>query len=113
MSLEIMLSLLGTILGFLISVLTLILKLSKNKKIRKSAEQMLMVTEQLNTFIEEAEQFKNYTGKEKKNYVLTKINQFSIDNKIKYDPSIISEKIEEIIRLTKSVNTQEIKKDWI
>lgn len=113
MNLEVFLSLLGTFLGFLISVLTLVLKLSKNKKVRKTAEQMLAISETLNTFILEAEQFKNYTGEEKKNYVLTKINQFSIENKIKFSPDIISDKIEEIISLTKNVNATETQKGWL
>lgn len=74
---------------------------------------MLIISEQLNAFIVEAEQFKNYTGKEKKNYVLTKMNQFSIENGIKFSSEFISEKIEEIISLTKNVNTKEYRKDWL
>ena len=113
MNIEVLLSFLGTFLGFLISILTLILKLSKNKKVRKTAEQMLIITDQLHNFIVEAEQFKNYTGNEKKNYVLTKLNQFSIENGIKFSSELISEKIEEIISLTKNVNTKECRKDWL
>lgn len=114
MNLEIFLSLLGTSLGFILSLLTLIIKISKNKKVKKTAEQMVSITEQLNTFIMEAEQFKNYTGAEKKNFVLTKINQFAIDNKIKFSFETISNKIEEIISLTKNVNCSiNNQKDWL
>ncbi|MDE5715516.1 MAG: hypothetical protein K2I42_05220 [Anaeroplasmataceae bacterium] len=114
MNLEIILSFMGTALGFLVSLLTLIIKLSKNKKVTKTIEQMLSITDQLNTFIIEAEQFKNYTGTEKKNYVLTKINQFAIDNKIKFSLDSVSDKIEEIISLTKNVNcSNSYRKDWL
>lgn len=113
MNLELFLSLLGTLLGFAISLLTLILKLSKNKKVRKAAEQLLIITDQLNQCILEAEQFKNYTGQEKKNYVLTKMNQFSIDNHIQYDQEYISNRLEEMIHLTKNVNQNSKKKDWL
>lgn len=113
MNLEVFLSLLGTILGFMISVFTLILKLSKNKKIRKTAEQMLRITDEISRLMIEAEQFKNYTGEEKKNYVLTKINQYSIENRIPFSSDTISEKLEEMIELTKNVNAEEKRKDWL
>ena len=69
--------------------------------------------------MKEAEGFRNYTGAEKKNYVLTKMNQFSIDNKINYDEDYVSCKIEELIETTKVVNTNAnnetvtIKEDWL
>ena len=113
MNLEIMLSVLGTFLGFFISILTLILKLCKNKRVRKSTEELLILSEQLYSFIQEAEQFKNYSGIEKKNYVLTRINQFSLENHLQFDSEYISNKLEELITLTKNVNQNSRKKDWL
>lgn len=113
MSIEMLLSFIGTCIGFILSVLTLIIKLCKNKKVRRKAEQLLRLTEEMKTFIEEAEALQHYTGKEKKEYVLTKLNQFSIANKIKFNSEDISSKIDDLIALTKKVNHHELKKDWL
>ena len=105
----------GTGIGILITVLTCLIKITKNTKVRKTAEKMLLLTNQIAVFVTEAESFKNYTGSEKKNYVLTKMNQFSIENKIKYDEEYITKQLEELINTTKKVNTSRntIKKDWL
>lgn len=119
MDLEFIFSMIGTGLGILITILTFIIKMSKNTKVRKNAEKLLLITNKIASFVKEAEGFNNYTGLEKKNYVLTKMNQFSIDNKIKYDEDYISNKIEELIETTKIVNANKvnetitIKKDWL
>lgn len=113
MNLEMLLSLMATGIGFMISLFTLIIKLSKNKKVRKTAEEMLSFTEKLSTFVEEAEKFSHYTGAEKKNFVLTKLNQFSIDNHMKFDEEWVSSKVDEVISLTKKVNASENKKEWL
>ena len=112
MNLEMLLSLMATGIGFMISLFTLIIKLSKNKKVRKTAEEMLSFTEQLSKFVEEAEKFSHYTGVEKKNFVLTKLNRFSIDNHMKFDEEWVSSKVDEVISLTKKVNASENKKEW-
>lgn len=119
MDLELIFSIIGTFLGIVITVLTFIIKMSKNTKVRKNAEKILLLTNQIATYVKEAEGFRNYTGAEKKNYVLTKMNQFSIDNKINYDEDYVSCKIEELIETTKVVNTNAnnetvtIKEDWL
>lgn len=51
-----------------------------------------------------AESFTNYSGAEKKEYVLTRINQLAIENGINFDVKAISDKIEELIKLSKEVN---------
>lgn len=108
-----MLSFIGTSIGFLISLLTLIFKLSKNKKVRKTAEQMLLLTEELNHYILKAEEFSHYSGEEKKNYVLTKLNQFSMEKNIHFDEEVMAQKIDELVNLTKHVNAEETRKDWL
>jgi hypothetical protein len=119
MDIEVIFSMVCTGLGFIITILTFIIKLSKNTKVRQNAEKLLLVTNQISTFVREAEAFVNYTGVEKKNYVLTKMNQFSIDNNIKYDQEYVSNKIEDIIDTTKIVNnsanskSQNTGKDWL
>ena len=55
--------------------------------------------------MEIAESFANYSGEEKKEYVITKVNQFAIENGIKFDLQMVTEKIEEMIELSKKVNS--------
>lgn len=113
MDLEFVLSMIGTILGMVVTILTFVIKLSKSKKVRRTAEEMLVVSNKLCEYVEEAEGFKNYTGDEKRNFVLTKMNQFSIDNNIKFDSNYIIEKIESLIATTKKVNVKSEDKDWL
>lgn len=105
--LHVILSLSGTILGLLITIATLLLKVIKNTQARKFCEQSLKIANAVLPFIQEAEQLVNYTGAEKKAYVMTKANQFAISNKMKFDETQVSQKVEELVQLTKQVNERE------
>ena len=59
--------------------------------------------------IEEAERFIGYSGKEKKEYVIDKIGEYAEELGIKADLQFVSEKIEELVKLTKGVNIYERK----
>ena len=48
--------------------------------------------------------FNNYLGNEKKEYVITKLNQFAIENNIDFDKEKLDERIEKLIKLSKNVN---------
>lgn len=65
----------------------------------------------LKTFVQEcittAETFKNFTGEEKKEYVITKANQYAISKGIKFDTEKVSNLIEDLVTLTKQVNQRE------
>ena len=50
----------------------------------------------------------NYSGAEKKEYVMTKINQYALENHIKFNQEEISKRIEELVALTKEVNVKDI-----
>ena len=60
------------------------------------------------SLIIDAEAFVNYSGAEKKEYVLTKANRFAIENKIPFNETELSDKIEELIILSKEVNKREL-----
>ena len=105
-NLEILLSLIGTILGLAITVATFIVKSIRNKKVKKSLEQIVKIGNAVLPFIHEAEKLTGYTGAEKKAYVMTKANQFAIQNKIVFNEEQVSKKIEELINLTKQVNVR-------
>lgn len=104
--LKIILSLAGTILGLIITSLTFLVKFINNVKAKKIAEQAIEISNAILPFIKEAEKFTNFSGAEKKEYVLTKANQFALVNNILFDEDKISEKIEELVTLTKTVNAK-------
>ena len=105
-NLEIILSAAGTALGLLVTTVTFLAKFIKNAKAKKVAENIVKIGNAMIPYIQEAETFLNYSGEEKKQYVMTKANQFAIDNNIPFDAEAVSDKIEELIGLTKQVNVK-------
>lgn len=65
------------------------------------------LSEELPKFIIEAEEFANYSGKEKKEFVKTKLAVYALNNKIRFNEEIFDESIDEIVDLTKKVNARE------
>lgn len=63
----------------------------------------------LSNLIKKAEQFTNYSGAEKLNYVLTNYKLDCLNNGVKYNEDAALAQIEEIIDLTKSVNVKTVK----
>lgn len=94
------LGLIGTITGLLISLV-------KNVKAKNRLTTINKLTVALQAFVEDAETFVNYSGAEKKEYVMTKANRFAIDNNIPYDENAVSDIIENIVKISKSVNVRE------
>lgn len=103
-NLEIIISIASTALGLLITTVTFIGKFVTNAKAKKAMENIVKIGNAVIPYIEEAETFVHYTGEEKKQYVLTKANRFAMDNNIKFDEQAVSERIEELVTLTKQVN---------
>lgn len=102
--LTLVLSTAGTILGLLLMILATTCKWIKNSKAKKIAENIIKIGNFILPYIEEAEKFVAFTGEEKKAYVMTKANQYAIDNKIEFDEAKTSAKIDEIVALCKVVN---------
>ncbi len=111
--LKIIISLTSASLGLLITLLTYLYRFSKNKKIKEKALEIITLTNKLIPYIKEAEMFTNYSGIEKKEYVLTKIRQFAYIQKIDLDETEITKQLEEMIILTKEVNKRKINKPWL
>lgn len=94
------LGLLATVTGFLIPLV-------KNVKAKNKLTALNKLSTTLQAFIVDAEAFTNFTGAEKKEYVMTKANRYAIENKIPYDEKAVSNKVEEIVALSKEVNKRE------
>lgn len=103
-NLEIILSVAGTALGLLVTTVTFLSQFIKNAKAKKAAENVVKICNVVIPYIQEAEAFVNYSGEEKKQYVMTKANRFAIENKIPFDEAAVSERVEEMVALTKQVN---------
>ncbi len=102
--LDYLLSLASVFICFILSLIINIKKIKSLKSKNKDISNNEVINNLLLEFIEDAESFKNYSGVEKKEYVLTKINRYLLDNNINFDVNKISEKIEELIKLTNNVN---------
>lgn len=105
-NIQIILSLAGTSIGLLITMLTFLAKFIKNAKLKKAMEQVVTIGNAVIPYINEAEKFSSYSGAEKKAYVMTKANQFAIEKNIPFNENEVSEKIEELVTLTKQVNNK-------
>ena len=104
--LKLLLSFAVTVLGLLISTLTFLIKSIGNAKAKKKASELLELCNVLLPYMEKAEKFVNYTGEEKKEYMMTQVNRYALENGIKFDYNVVSSKIEEYIELSKEVNAK-------
>ena len=102
--LELFISVTGAGVGLLVTTLTFLIKSIKNAKAKKKAQQIISICGAIFPYIKQAETFMNFTGSEKKEFVMTKANQFAIENGFSFDQELVNEKIEELVELTKEVN---------
>ena len=107
LNLEVIISLAGTAVGFLVTAATFLAKFIKSAKAKKIAEQTIKIGDAVLPYIKQAETFVHYSGPEKKEFVLTKANQYAIEQGIRFDTELAGEKIEELVKLTKEVNKRD------
>jgi len=96
-----------TILTALVTIFTLIANLTKNVKLKKAAENLNKVSKVVSEFVVAAEGITNFAGSDKKEWVLTKVNQYAIENKIPFNKDLVSNLIEEVVAASKQVNARE------
>ena len=105
--LEYIFSLVGTVLSFLVALLTLVLKLMKVLKDKSITEDREKLVEKLLELVVEAEGRLDYSGKEKKAYVMEKVSEFASKEDIEADLEFVSEEIEKLVELSKQVNARD------
>jgi hypothetical protein len=105
--LDLILSLTGSAIGFLATAVTFIAKFLKSAKAKRIAEQTIKISNAVLPYIKQAEAFLHYSGQEKKEFVMTKANQYAIEHGFFFNPGLVSDKIEELVKLTKEVNQRE------
>ena len=115
------------ILSVLIFIINLILlKKKKDKKETTDAEEekensvlakalkaALFMKEAVGRLVIEAEDFINYSGKDKKAWVITKVKELCINNNVEYTEKAIDEAIEAVINITKRVNAPAQKQEQV
>ena len=103
-NMELILSMVATIMGFIMSTVTFLVKYLKTHSAKQAAEDLIAIKEVIFGFIEEAEQFLDSSGEQKKAYVMEKIREYACKKNISYDESAIGNQIDAILAFTKSVN---------
>lgn len=106
-TLEFIITIVSAAVPLLIAFLTFLVKFIKNEKAKKVLNCTLKLAETIQPLIVEAEKFTHFSGEEKKQYVLTKANQFAIDHKLKFDQEKVSAMIDELVETTKKVNMRD------
>ena len=82
-------------------------KTGKWKKLFKKENVKLSTLDVLMDFMEEVEQFKEFSSEEKKQFVITKFNQYCIDNGYEFIAELTDENVEKLIEFSKVVNSDE------
>ena len=80
-------------------------KTGKWKKLFKKENAKLYTFNVLMQFMEEVEQFKDFSSEEKKQFVITKFNQYCIDNGYEFIAELTDENVEKLIEFSKVVNS--------
>lgn len=105
--LNIILQIVSALIGIFVTAVGFIIPLVKNVKAKNVLQTAVSIAEKVQPYIVEAEEFINYTGEEKKAYVLTKANQYAIENNLSFDVEAVSKEIDNLVELTKQVNQRE------
>ena len=90
--------------GFIATLTGFLIPLVKNVKAKNKLKSLNKLSVALQAFVVEAEQRVNFTGEEKKQFVLTKANRYALDNKIPFNEQSVDGEIESLVALSKSVN---------
>ena len=102
--LEEIITIVSACLGFVATATGFLIPLIKNVKAKNKLTALNKLSTTLQSLMVDAETHSNFTGEEKKEYVLTKANRYAIDNDIPYDEQAVSEKVEDLVALSKEVN---------
>ena len=100
------LSLAGTALSLLITSIIFVVRLVKAVREKRNMQSSSFLYETVAPLMEIAENFSNYSGEEKKQFVLTKVNQFAIENGLKFDAETTAAQVEKLIELSKKINAK-------
>lgn len=104
---ERLIGILSGVFGILLTAIAFGIKLWRMTKERNLEKWENFFKEQAEIFVILAEDIKNFEGKDKKEWVLTKINQAAIDAKIPFNAALVDTIIEKVVEITKKVNRRD------
>lgn len=102
--LKLILAIAGPICALLTAILSVIVTLTKNKKVKKDCDDLITILFKVENKIIEAEKFINWTGEEKKQYVLSMLQNEIANTGITND--LVDTLIENFIYFSKQVNNK-------
>lgn len=105
-TLQLVLTISALAVALLTTIITAVAKNCKNTKVAKAATNLLKVMGVVQGFVVEAEKLTQFTGSFKKEWVMTKVNEFCLQNNIAFDKDKVDELIEDVIKLSKNVNAK-------
>lgn len=105
-TLKLILTAAGLVLALITTIVTAVAKNTKSAKAAKVANMLLSITSAATQFVAQAELITGFTGANKKEWVMTKLNQYCIENQINWDEKIADEAVEKLITFSKDVNAK-------
>lgn len=98
-------------ISFLSGCVSILIPYLKTAKAKKNAEKIVnalsgfeLICENIQPLVVKAEQFRNFSGAERKEWVMTQLRIVALQHSIAFDENAVSEKVEEIVSTTNKVN---------
>lgn len=98
-------------ISFLSGLVSILIPYLKTAKAKKNAEKVVkvlsgfeLICKNIQPLVVKAEQFRNFSGAERKEWVMTQLQIIALKNSIVFDENAVSEKVEEVVSTTNKVN---------
>lgn len=98
-------------ISFLLGLVSTLIPYLKTAKAKKNAEKVVkalsgfeLICKNIQPLVVKAEQFRNFSGAERKEWVMTQLRIVALENSIVFDENAVSEKVEEVVSTTNKVN---------
>lgn len=98
-------------ISFLSGLVSILIPYLKTAKAKKNAEKVVkvlsgfeLICKNIQPLVVKAEQFTNFSGVERKEWVMTQLRIIALKNSIVFDENAVSEKVEEVVSTTNKVN---------
>lgn len=101
--------LLSTVLPLLGTAITFISKFIKSDKGKKTTQDLLTLTSTMEDLMMKAEKFTDYTGEQKKIYVLRCVKNIALSAGREFNEAYAGDLLEKLINFSKGVNTSKTK----
>lgn len=104
---EWILSLAVTALSLLVVCISFLVKMIKSIRAKIKEKKYTELMDSVAPIMEIAENYTEYKGEDKKQYVMEKVNQYAAENGITFDAKSVADKIERLIEFSKQVNKRQ------